>query len=271
MPSVGRCEDVVAGGFEPIEDPRAAEPRQRAAPSAAVRDAVADGAAGGEERARPLRPSPPAPRATAGVMRAGARDPSSRAPGAIAQIRRGHVEPAVAPVALEILPEIGRAAAPCRPRPTRASSAGVVVAGDAQHEPADRVGRAAAVVQHVVPGLVARRASRPAGTRSADRGTATTGRRQSRIVVRQRDEDQRRRRRPAAGSPPTARVEPCAPVVERRRRSACGHAGLVGEVVGRPRERVDGGDVRPHARGQQPRRDRESSRSASRASRSQCA
>ena len=39
----------------------------------------------------------------------------------------------------------------------RASSAVVPIAGDPQHEPADRVRRAPAVVQHVVPGLVARR------------------------------------------------------------------------------------------------------------------
>ena len=82
---------------------------------------------------------------------------ASRSPRAGAErlvIRPWHVEPSVLPVASEILPEVGQLQR--RAQRVRRSIEGLVsIAGDAEHQPADRVGRAGAVVEHVNPALVA--------------------------------------------------------------------------------------------------------------------
>ena len=154
-PSVGRRFTTSnRTALEPIEDAHAAEPgraqlvaqagRERASHSgrpasnsARVRAAAAASAAlpGGRHAVR--RPDRPrrAPWRTHLVARAG-------------RCGRGRSRPS-GPA------RSWSAAARCRSRPTSASSCALVVARDPQHQPADRIGRAAAVVEHVVPRRVA--------------------------------------------------------------------------------------------------------------------
>ena len=69
-------------------------------------------------------------------------------------VRQRHVQAAVRPVAREILPEIRQLQRRAE-RVRRAIERFVSMAGDPQHQPADRIRRPRAVVQHVVPRCVA--------------------------------------------------------------------------------------------------------------------
>ena len=65
-----------------------------------------------------------------------------------------------------------------------------------------------------------------------------------------------RNTRSSASAVRHARVQPILPIIQQPQPFRVGPLALVGEVVRRPRERVQRGDVRPHARRHQPRRDR---------------
>ena len=67
-----------------------------------------------------------------------------------------NVEPALLPVAIQILPEI-RELQRCAESVRRSIERQIVVAGNPQHEAADRVGRSAAIVEQRVPGRVSMR------------------------------------------------------------------------------------------------------------------
>ncbi len=66
------------------------------------------------------------------------------------------IEAAVLPVAIEILPEIRQLQRRAE-RVGRAIEPWVVVPGNPKHQPADRIGRSAAVVEHALPRVVAMR------------------------------------------------------------------------------------------------------------------
>ena len=122
---------------------------------------------------------------------------------------------------------------------------GIGAPGQPQHEPADGVGRAAAVVQHVVPPLVARRDH--ILTKGAEQIVEERQRQiELRARLRQRREDIVARRLPQVRRP----------FVEQREALVGGATRLIGDVVGAAGEGIDGGDVRSQVGGDEPRRDR---------------
>ena len=108
------------------------------------------------------------------------------------------------------------------------------MAGDAQHQPADRIGRSPAVVEHVVPRLIA--LDRDVLPERAQQ----IGEEGHRQLVRahrvgHRDEDQSFIE--SDGVDPAAALEqPLLPVVEQPQAFGVAVSGLVGEVVGAPRK-----------------------------------
>ena len=181
-----------------------------------------------------------------------------------------HVEPADPPVVAEVLPEVGQLQRGAQ-RVRRSIERVVAVAGDAQHETADRIGRSTAVIQHVAPrgvagrhGILTERAheiveqrdgqvERP--DRVADRGQN----RSSRSVVpgspARRAESGATIRRDGAMQAGLPRAQLGLPLAGRRR-------AFVGDVVGDPREGIERprhADASPPAAGATPR---ENSRSA---------
>ncbi len=227
------------------------------------RDAVADGRPASNRLARAV------PAASPSAARHAGRQPPAARSRLVARRRRARRRPA-------------RRAVPCAQSiardPARSSSSwsAVQTASDAdrarrrdspairEHEPADRIGRSPAVVEHVGPRGVPRddhvlpeRAEQVVEERDFEAGTRrmvaasaakTSPMRRTRIAA-------AARRRPRCSAPP--------PVVERARaRSAVERVALVGEVVGDPRERIDRRDVRPRLRAAAAARRRESSRSA---------
>ena len=180
---------------------------------------------------RPRRAPPATPASCARPSRS-----ASAAPARSRSVER-HIEPAAAPVDREDPARNSSAAAPCRPRPSSVEPR-VVVAGDPQHEPADRIGRAAAVVEHVVPRRVARRdvtSCRNALSRSSN---SETGRSCSRIVLPRAQKIEIVVRRSDSSASPGLTLQPCCP--SRRAGGGDRHrrrSGLVGEVVGRGGQR----------------------------------
>ena len=119
------------------------------------RDAVADRAALARTRSRGhARRTPRCARVHAGVS--GPPPGRSRARRSASLHLARHVQAAGAPVAAEVLPEVRELQRRAQ-RVRRSIERLVAIAGDPQHEPADRIGRAAAVVEHVGPRGVASR------------------------------------------------------------------------------------------------------------------
>ena len=129
--------------------------------------------------------------------------------------------------------------------------------GDAQHEPADRIRRSAAVIEHVGPrsvagrhGILTERAHEIIEQR--DRQIERSDR------MRQRGDDEvlvlvRRAFGVLHGD---GRMQPPLPGVQLRQAIGRRRGSLVGDVVGNAGERVYGGNVGAHRRRQQLRRHR---------------
>ena len=146
-------QDVVVASVQLVQNPHAAEPCRAQF-----------------ERSRPRTPSQtyrPASNSARVRGRLGAPLPATRASAACDRGRRSRAPGRLPDVAgtrtsgraASRSPDPARswsAAAPCTRRPTLASSARIVVPGNPQHQPADRIRRPPAVVEHVAPGLVPR-------------------------------------------------------------------------------------------------------------------
>ena len=126
------------------------------------------------------------------------------------------------------------------------SSCAVSIAGDAQHQPADRIGRTAAVVHHVVPRCVAR--DRHVLTKGAQQ-IFEQARRQPLVANRraEREEDLVRVRRLTHFDRTARRVrfvrdglsKPAQPAIEQPVTLLDRSRAFVGEIVGRAGERID--------------------------------
>ena len=135
-----------------------------------------------------------------------------------------------------------------------ASSCALAIARDSQHQPPDRIGRSPAVIEQIVPGLVARHANvlTKGVEQVVEQRTLETETARSCPTAHERS-PRRQNHQPA----PCRR--PRRPVAAASRREARGarpaSGALVGKVVCDARERVDRGDVRPRRLREQARRD----------------
>ena len=142
---------VEPDGGQPVEDPRAAEPGGAQLVSQTAVKRIADWPAGVEQRPRSQRGS--RKRRLPGRCH-----PSSgeiffpRAVGKLLVARE--IETAAVVIALQVLPEIGQLQ--CSTHVVRpAIKLRAVMSRNPEHESANRIGRAAAVVQHVRPRRIA--------------------------------------------------------------------------------------------------------------------
>ena len=206
------------------------------------RTASATGRPVDEERAGSRAAARSSAARQAGVNPARDRDRRSSAPAACTIVAR-HVEAALRAVPLEVLPEV-RELQRGADRVRRGVEPSLAVAGDAQHQPADRIGRSPAVVEQVGPGLVA--LSRYVLPERAQQivEAAATSRSHRRIVSRERREDVAASESDPRTAARRRRREPRLPVVEQRQARVGVARAFVGEVVGHARKRVDRGDVR---------------------------
>ena len=173
----------------------------------------------------------------------------------------GHIQTAGLPVATEILPEVGQLQRRAE-RVRRAIERVVAMAGDAQHEASDGIGRSTAVVEHVRPrsvpirhGILTERADEIVEEleRQVERSNRMRDRREDQVapvhlvhLVRRLDVGLGR----WPGS--DGEVQAALP----RGQVALAFAGrrraFVSDVVGHAGKRVEGGHVRPHRPRQEP-------------------
>ena len=160
------------------------------------------------------------------------------------------VESPFLPIALEILPEV-RELQRGAERVRRAIEPRIVVPGDAEHEPSDRVRRAAAVIEQARPRVVPMR--RDILTKRAEQIVEERHRKMTRANGR----TERHEHTVVRSAFRHARVQPILPIIQQPQPFRVGPPSLVGKVVCCPGKRVERGDVRPHARRHQPGGDRE--------------
>ncbi len=226
-------EDVVAHGLDAVEDARSPEPGEAHLEAQVAADAVAQGPAFREERAG------------SGHELGHERLPLVRDPARV-QVPLAHVEaraqltrnvdPVLAKVDGHVLPMV-RKLEPRADRVGQGRQGRIGVAEHQKHEAAHGVGRAAAIVEELVPGVVA-----------ALYGVLAEGRKQ---IEEQLLGDAQAADGLAEGHEDRVlrvarvrRMEACFPLVELLAPHPLVHR-LVGEIVGRTGERVEGVDVPP--------------------------